>query len=225
MCGYITVYMSLFLLLLINNLEQCSRTGAIRPTWKWTCSTKTVCVEYLEGMRPHTVCVSGCLAVVCVYVCVCVEYLQGMRPHTVCVSSRPAAVCLQRTRRSSRWSRWGTVTCLWDIRPSPPLTLGYSRPDGSPGGSEPSRRSDLHRGSWCSQNRPGTFLCSSCLRRLLSFFSTLPPSLHSKNSSLEMEQELSLYRMHHTRFHLYTHPIIIPLLHRKQAHFISLISV
>ena len=45
-----------------------------------------------------------------------------------------------------------------------------------------------------------TFLCSRCLRRLLSFFSTLPPSLHSKNSSLETEQAFSRQRTAHTRF-------------------------
>lgn len=50
-----------------------------------------------------------------------------------------------------------------------------------------------------------TFLCSCCLRRFLSSFSTLPTSLHSKNSSLEIEQELSLYRTHHTRFHFCRH--------------------
>lgn len=48
-------------------------------------------------------------------------------------------------------------------------------------------------------------MLSCCLRRVLSFFSTFPPSLHSKNSILEMEQELSRYRTHHTRFHFCRH--------------------
>lgn len=46
--------------------------------------------------------------------------------------------------------------------------------------------------SWLLQREDCfTFLWSCCLRRFLSFFSRFP-SLHSKNSSLEMEQELSL---------------------------------
>lgn len=48
------------------------------------------------------------------------------------------------------------------------------------------------RGLACDATELLTFLCSRCLRRLLSFFSTLPPSLHSKNSSLETEQAFSL---------------------------------